>query len=74
MLKAFISTCRNLDGLSVTELAKQSGIPASSTHRVLASQKGNDLVVQDKHTKKYRPSYKICGIASNIIKSSRTGF
>ena len=59
-----------MDGMSVTELANQLGIPASSTHRVLASLKGNDLVVQDKHTKKYHPSYRICGIAANIIKSS----
>lgn len=70
-LNALEILSRNMDGLSVTELAKQLDIPASSTHRVLASLKGNDLVEQDKHTKKYRPSYKICGIASNIIKSSR---
>lgn len=69
-LNALEILSRNMDGLSVTELAKQLGIPASSTHRVLASLKGNDLVMQDKHTKKYRPSYRICGIAANIIKSS----
>lgn len=70
-LNALEILSRNMDGLSVTDLAKQLGIPASSTHRVLASLKGNDLVMQDKHTKKYRPSYRICGIAANIIKSSR---
>ena len=70
-LNALEILSRNMDGLSVTELAKQLGIPASSTHRVLASLKGNNLVEQDRHTKKYHPSYKICGIASNIIKSSR---
>ena len=69
-LNALDILSRNMDGMSVTELANQLGIPASSTHRVLASLKGNDLVVQDKHTKKYHPSYRICGIAANIIKSS----
>ena len=29
-----------MDGLPVTEIAKQLGIPASSNHRVLASLKG----------------------------------
>lgn len=69
-LNALEILSRNMDGFSVTELAKQLGIPVSSTHRVLASLKGNELVEQDKHTKKYRPSYKICGIASNILKGS----
>ena len=69
-LNALDILSRNMDGMSVTELANQLEIPASSTHRVLASLKGNDLVVQDKHTKKYHPSYRICGIAANIIKSS----
>lgn len=47
-LNALDILSRNMDGMSVTELANQLEIPASSTHRVLASLKGNDLVVQDK--------------------------
>ena len=42
-LNALDILSRNMDGMSVTELANQLGIPASSTHRVLASLKGNDM-------------------------------
>ena len=36
-LNALDILSRNMDGMSVTELANQLEIPASSTHRVLAS-------------------------------------
>lgn len=60
----------NMDGLSVTELAAQLAIPASSTHRILTSLKENHFVVQDRRTKKYRLGYKICGIAASVVKGS----
>lgn len=50
-LSALEVLSRNMDGLSVTELAEQLNIPASSTHRILTSLKGNHLVVQDAQTK-----------------------
>ena len=39
-LSALEVLSRNMDGLSVTELAEQLDIPASSTHRILTSLKG----------------------------------
>lgn len=69
-LSALEVLSRNMDGLSVTELAEQLNIPASSTHRILTSLKGNHLVVQDAQTKKYRLGYKICGIAAGVVKGS----
>ena len=69
-LSALEVLSRNMDGLSVTELAEQLDIPASSTHRILTSLKGNHLVVQDAQTKKYRLGYKICGIAAGVVKGS----
>ena len=61
---------QNMNGMSVTDLAEQLGIPASSTHRILSSLKGNHFVVQDEHTKKYRLGYKICTIATGVVKGS----
>ena len=61
-LNALEILCQNMNGMSVTDLAEQLGIPASSTHRILSSLKGNHFVVQDEHTKKYRLGYKICGV------------
>ena len=69
-LSALEVLSRNMDGLSVTELAEQLNIPASSTHRILTSLKGNHFVVQDAQTKKYRLGYKICGIAAGVVKGS----
>lgn len=59
-LNALEILSQNMNGMSVTDLAEQLGIPASSTHRILSSLKGNHFVVQDEHTKKYRLGYKIC--------------
>ena len=53
-LNALEILSQNMNGMSVTDLAEQLGIPASSTHRILSSLKGNHFVVQDEHTKKYR--------------------
>jgi DNA-binding IclR family transcriptional regulator len=58
-LNALEILSQNMNGMSVTDLAEQLGIPASSTHRILSSLKGNHFVVQDEHTKKYRLGYKI---------------
>ena len=69
-LSALEVLSRNMDGLSVTELAEALEIPASSTHRILTSLKGNHFVVQDERTKKYRLGYKICGIAAGVVKGS----
>ena len=69
-LSALEVLSRNMDGLSVTELAEQLEIPASSTQRILTSLNGNHLVVQDAQTKKYRLGYKICGIAAGVVKGS----
>ena len=63
-LNALEILSQNMNGMSVTDLAEQLGIPASSTHRILSSLKGNHFVVQDEHTKKYRLGYKICAIAT----------
>ena len=67
-LNALEVLSKNMDGLSVTELAGALGIPASSTHRILTSLKGNHFIVQDENTKKYRIGYKICGIAAGVVK------
>ena len=58
-LNALEILSQNMNGMSVTDLAEQLGIPASSTHRILSSLKGNHFVVQDEHTKKYRLGYKM---------------
>ena len=49
-LNALEILSQNMNGMSVTDLAEQLGIPASSTHRILSSLKGNHFVVQDEHT------------------------
>lgn len=69
-LNALEILSQNMNGMSVTDLAEQLGIPASSTHRILSSLKGNHFVVQDEHTKKYRLGYKICAIATGVVKGS----
>ena len=48
-LNALEILSQNMNGMSVTDLAEQLGIPASSTHRILSSLKGNHFVVQDEH-------------------------
>lgn len=58
------------DGLSVSELSEQLGIPASSTHRVLSSLKTNHFVIQDEDSRKYRLGYKLYGIASGMAKEN----
>ena len=71
-LSALEVLSRNMDGLSVTELAEQLNIPASSTHRILTSLKGNHLVVQDAQTKKYRLGYKIMRYCGRCCKGKCT--
>ena len=69
-LNALDILSQNMNRMSVTYLAEQLGISASSTHRILSSLKGNHFVVQDEHTKKYRLGYKICAIATGVVKGS----
>lgn len=69
-LNALEILSRNLDGISVSDLSEQLGIPASSTHRILTSLKANHFVLQDEDTKKYRLGYKIYGLAAGVAKKS----
>lgn len=68
VLSALEILSRNMDGMSISELSEELGIPASSTHRVLASLKDNHFVIQNEETKKYRLGYKICGIAAGVAR------
>ena len=69
-LSALEILSRNMNGMSVSELSAELEIPASSTHRILASLKANHFVFQDEETRKYRLGYKVCGIASGVVKGS----
>lgn len=69
-LNALEILSRNMDGISVSELSAELEIPASSTHRILSSLKANHFVFQDEDTRKYRLGYKICGIASGVVKGN----
>lgn len=67
-LNALEILSRNTDGISVSDLSAELGIPASSTHRILSSLKANHFVLQDEETRKYRLGYKIYGIAAGVMK------
>lgn len=54
------------NGLSVTELAKELEISASSTHRILSSLKKQHFVLQSSDSKRYRLGYKILTLTTNI--------
>lgn len=69
-LKALEIMSRNMDGISVSDLAEKLEIPASSAHRILTSLKDNHFVLQDDETRKYRLGYKICGIAAGVARGS----
>lgn len=60
---------KQADGMSVSDLSEALGIPASSTHRVLASLKANHFVLQDTDSKRYRLGYKLFGMAAGIGKN-----
>ena len=77
-LNALEILSQNMNGMSVTDLAEQLGIPASSTHRILSSLKGNHFVVQDEHTKKdlrnrYRGRKGKCADAGGTDAYAETG-
>ena len=69
-LKALEIMSRNMEGISVSDLAEKLEIPASSAHRILTSLKDNHFVLQDDETRKYRLGYKICGIAAGVARGS----
>ena len=70
-LDALLILSRESDGLSVSELAEKLDIPASSTHRILASLKKNHFVMQSTETKKYRLGYKVLTLTSNMSKDNQ---
>lgn len=69
-LNALEILSKNTDGISVSDLSAELGIPASSTHRILSSLKTNHFVLQDEDTRRYRLGYKIYGIAAGVAKGN----
>lgn len=69
-LDALLILSKESEGLSVSELATKLDIPNSSTHRILTCLKENHFVSQSDETKRYRISYKVLALASNIKKES----
>ncbi|PYG90308.1 IclR family transcriptional regulator [Ruminiclostridium sufflavum DSM 19573] len=69
-LKALTFLSNEPTGLSVSELSTMLGIPASSTHRILTGLKENHFIIQDGDTKKYKVSYKLFTLCSQITKNS----
>ena len=59
------------EGLSVSELSKSMGLSLGTTHRFLQSLVENDLVEQDRASKRYRIGFKILRLASNLLSTDR---
>ena len=68
-LNALEILSQNMNGMSVTDLAEQLGIPASSTHRILSSLK--EIILSFRRTwRKNIVLDKICAIATGVVKGS----
>lgn len=65
-LKVLIALSKAENGLSVSEVSQQLGIPPSSTHRVLSCLKENGFTLQDEATKRYRIGYRVLTLCQNI--------
>lgn len=58
------------EGLMITEISKSLDLPVSTTHRLLASLKDNDYVLQDKETSRYRLGLKVVSLAVGYLNNN----
>lgn len=58
------------NGLSVSGLARKVSLPASTIHRILASLKENNFIIQDSESRKYKIGYKLYTLCSNMSKNN----
>ena len=61
---------KETNGLSVSGLAKKLSLPPSSIHRILASLKENNFIIQDSESRKYKIGYKLYTLCSNMSKNN----
>ena len=57
---------KETNGLSVSGIARKLSLPPSSIHRILASLKENNFIIQDEESRKYKIGYKLYTLCSNI--------
>ena len=55
------------DGQSVTELARELGLPPSTAHRLLAVLRGRGYVRQDESTARYRLTLKVLDLGFRLL-------
>lgn len=61
---------KETNGLSVSGIARKLSLPPSSIHRILASLKENNFIIQDEESRKYKIGYKLYTLCSNISQNN----
>jgi len=59
------------EGIPISEIGEITGLPLSTTHRLLHSLTAHSLAVQDPVTKRYKLGLRVLGLASFLLNNNR---